>query len=143
MSMEAYALCDREIDSIEQWQRTIDELQCNLQLQSQGGISGRQGHLPATWHGLEAGFEFRPFPFLELKKTYTEINFRKRWLYSYAFYFHTLAGCVGTWFALAACTRLTGGMAYDPQEGLLLSADEALQYARDTEKNFYELSEKT
>lgn len=139
MSMEAYALCSKEISSFQEWQAAIDEFDFSIELHFRDKISESQGYLPATWQGLEAGFECSKFSFSELAEVYPRIDFGRPWPFAYAFYFHTLTGCVGTWFALAACVKLTGGIAYDPQAGRLLSADDAIHYARKTEAGFHQI----
>lgn len=133
MTMDAYALCDRPMRSVAAWQTAIDELGFGLTLRSDRDLATAFGHLPALWRGREAGFEGSAVPVSELMETYPEIAFGGPWSCAYAFHFATFPAAVGTWFALAACVRLTGGIAFDPQEGLLLTAGQAARYATDLE----------
>ena len=70
-------------------------------------------------------------PLSDLVETYRQFDFGGPWSCVYAFYFHTLAGAAGTWMAMAACITVTGGTAFDPQEGLLLNVNQARRYARE------------
>ncbi len=129
MSMGAHALCDRPLRSIAEWQSAIDALGFDLALHSDRDLVSDHGHLPAVWRGHEAGFECSMNPVSELVETYREIEFGGPWSCDYAFYFHTFPGAAGTWMAIAACVTATGGLAFDPQEGLLMNAEQARGYA--------------
>ena len=133
MTMEAYAFCARPISSIEEWQASIDALGFDLKLRQAADLAYHRGHLPALWRGREAGFEFSACAFAELEETYEDIDLGGPWPHAYAFNFATLPSCAGTWLALAACLALTDGMAFDPQEGKILRAEESVRYAQDTE----------
>ncbi|GJD78334.1 hypothetical protein [Methylobacterium gregans] len=130
MTMEAYVLCDRAPDGFPDWQRAIEALDFGLTLQPSRELVRHQGHLPATWRGREVGFEVNPFTFADLTETYDDVDFVRPWPCVYAFYFSSLSGCVGAWMAIAAWVRMNGGMAYDPQADRLLTAEEAVRYAR-------------
>ncbi|MCJ2095383.1 hypothetical protein MKK67_23195 [Methylobacterium sp. J-072] len=67
-----------------------------------------------------------------MAETYPETDFRGPWAYAYAFYFATFPACAGTWIAIAAGLRLSGGIAFDPQEDKPLTAEAAIRYAHDT-----------
>ena len=129
--MEAYALCHRPISSILEWQASIDAIGFDLTLKSDQIPPAVSGHLPATWQGREAGFECSVIPFSDLSETYPETDFRGPWAYAYAFYFATFPACAGTWIAIAAAPRLSTGVAFDPQEGKLLTAEAAIRYAHE------------
>ena len=131
MSMGAHALCDRPLRSISEWQAAIDASGFDLTLRSDRDLASSSGHLPAFWRGDEAGFECGTTPLSDLTETYRKIDFGGPWSCVYAFYFHTLPSAAGTWMAVAACISVTGGMAFDPQEGLLLNLDQAMLYARE------------
>jgi hypothetical protein len=132
MTMEAYALCERPISSIAEWQDAIAVLGFDLTLQSDGVPPDTSGHLPALWQGREAGFECSTIPFSDLAETYPETSFGGPWVCVYAFYFATFPSCAGTWIAIAAALARTGGIAFDPQEDNLLTAEDAVRYAHET-----------
>lgn len=131
MSMEAYALCARPLASTAEWQTSIDALGFDLHLRSEKIPPVSSGHLPATRHGREAGFECSSVPLLELMKLYPEIDFGGPWACVYAFYFGTISESIGALIAIAACVKLVGGIAFYTEDGQLLTADQAIQYARD------------
>ncbi|MGU3542807.1 hypothetical protein [Methylobacterium sp. A52T] len=132
MSMEAYALCARAMPSVAEWQAAIDEIGFDLKLDAVRMPPATQGHLPATWRRREAGFECQIVPLSDLTDTYTDIDFGGPWTCVYAFYFATLPACAGAWMAVAACAARSGGIVFDPQEGHLLTAEDAIRHARDT-----------
>lgn len=131
MSMEAYALCARPLVNTAEWQAAIDALGFDLHLHSEKIPPVSLGLLPATRHGRDAGFECSSVPLSDLTELYPETDFGSHWACVYAFYFGTIAGSIGTLIAIAACLKLVGGLAFYPQEGQLLTADQAIQYARD------------
>jgi hypothetical protein len=132
MSMEAYALCARQLDSAAAWQAAIDALGFDLHLRAEKIPPASSGHLPATRHGRSAGFECSIVPLSELTDLYPEIDFGGPWACVYAFYFGTISESIGALIAIAACLEFAGGLAFFPQEDRLLTADQAIQYARDT-----------
>ena len=132
MTMEAYALCARPMSDVAEWQAAIDALGFDLTLEADRIPPATSGHLPATWKGREAGFECSIIPLSDLTETYPEIDFGGPWACVCAFYFATFAGFAGTWMAVAACVERLGGIAYNPQEGNLPAAEDAIRYAHET-----------
>ncbi|MCJ2125800.1 hypothetical protein [Methylobacterium sp. J-077] len=131
MTMEAYALCQRPISSILEWQAAIDAIGFDLTLKSDQVPPAVSGHFPARWQGREAGFECSVIPFSDVAETYPETDFGGPWACVYAFYFATFPACAGTWIAIAAALRLSTGVAFDPQEDKLLTAEAAIRYAHE------------
>lgn len=131
MTMEAYALCGRPIPGVSEWQATIAALGFDLTLRSDGVPPARSGHLPAIWQGREAGFECATIPFAELAETYSDTDLGGPWACVYAFTFATFPACAGTWIAIAGGLALTGGIAFDPQEDTVLTAEGAIRYAHE------------
>ena len=132
MTMEAYALCPRAISGVAEWQAAIDALGFDLSLRTEKIPPATIGHLPAMRRGRESGFECSVIPFSELRETYPTIKFGGPWRCVYAFYFATIPACIGALMATAACVKLSGGIAFDPQQGRLLTAEQAARCARDT-----------
>ncbi|WP_244507725.1 hypothetical protein [Methylobacterium phyllostachyos] len=120
------------MSDLAEWQAAINALGFALTLEAEQIPPATQGYLPATWQGRQAGFECSVIPLSDLTETYPEIEFGGPWACVYAFYFATFAGCAGTWMAVAACAKQLEGIAYDPQEGNLLAAEDAVRYAHDT-----------
>ena len=115
MSMEAYVLCSHPIGSLEEWQGAIDALGFGLRFRAGGGLSGHAGHLPAVWRGQEAGFELYSCSSEDVAELSEDLDLDLGgpWPFGYAFRYGGISGCVGTWFAVAACLQLTGGIAVD------------------------------
>ncbi|MBP1181845.1 hypothetical protein [Methylobacterium sp. PvR107] len=132
MSMEAYALCRRPLASVSEWQAGLDALGLDLQLRSDKIPPALSGHLPATRRGRESGFECSNISLSELRDFYPDIDFGGSWSCAYAFNFGTISESIGALMAIAACVHVVRGLAYYPEDGRLLSADQAVQYARDT-----------
>ncbi|TXN60595.1 hypothetical protein FV228_22810 [Methylobacterium sp. WL18] len=132
MSMDAYALCPRPLTSRSEWQAAIDALGFDLRLGSEKIPPASSGHLPAMRKGRETGFECSVIPLSDLTETYAEIDFGGSWPCVYAFSFGAISKSIGALIAIAACVKLVGGLAFYPQEGRLLTADQAVEYARDT-----------
>jgi hypothetical protein len=98
-----------------------------------GRRCGGSGSVVVTQRqGRQAGFECSIIPISDLTEIYPEIDFGGPRAFACAFYFATFAGCAGTWMAVAACVERLGGIAFDPQEGKLFAADDAIRYSHDT-----------
>lgn len=132
MSMEAYALCPRPLAGLSDWQTGLDALGFDLQLRGTAIPPASSGHLPALRRGRASGFECALIPFSELKDTYPETDFARSWPCVYAFWFGTIAESIGAVMAITACVKLVDGLAFYPEEGRLLTADQAVRYARET-----------
>ncbi len=135
MSMETYVLCSHPIGSLEEWQGAIDALGFGLRFRAGGGLSGHAGHLPAVWRGQEAGFELYSCSSEDVAELSDDLDLDLGgpWPFSYAFRYGGMSGCVGTWFAVAACLQLTGGIAVEGEEGKILKPEEAIPFAWETE----------
>jgi hypothetical protein len=141
MSMEAYALCRRPLASVSEWQGGLDALGFDLQLRSERIPPALSGHLPAMRRGRGSGFECSIIPLSELRDCYRDIDFGDAWSCAYAFYFGTLSEAIGALMAVAACLTVVGGLASYPEDNRLLTADQAIQYARDTIPGIEDLEE--
>lgn len=143
MSLDFYVLCNRPLSSLKEWQSSIAELGFDLEITSECKVASMAGFLPATLHGDHTGFECSVFSAEELMKTYDEIDFEGSWLFAYAMYTGSVGGCVSALIAAAAIAKLTDGLAFDPQESLVMKPDEAVDYARRTETEFLKLKAPT
>lgn len=136
MSLEAYVLSNKTLQTYVEWQRHIDALAFDLTLIGESEPPARRGHLPAVWNGREAGFECGPGDLDDIVTTYDDVEFGGPWTYAYAFCWSTLSGCLGAWMAATAYARATGGVVFDPQEGVIQTVEDAVRETRDTERNF-------
>jgi hypothetical protein len=133
MSMEAYVLSTRRLSSQAEWQRAIDAAVFSVQLMSERPLLERRGHLPARWQGREAGFECGHGNAAELMQDYPEVDFGARWAHLLAFRWSTLPGSAAAYCAAAAYAAAVNGVMFDPQEGPVMTPDQALDLARETE----------
>jgi hypothetical protein len=143
MSLDFYVLCKRPLSSLEEWQSAINELGFDLEITSECKVDSMAGFLPVTLHGDQTGFECSEFSIEDLTETYDEIDFGGPWPFAYAMYTGSMGGCVSALIAAAAIAKLTDGLAFDPQEGLTMKPDEAVDYARSTEREFLDLKAPT
>ncbi|MCJ2011255.1 hypothetical protein [Methylobacterium sp. J-076] len=139
MSMDFYVMCDRPLASSQEWQQAIHEIGFDLQIPSGCDVATMEGFIPVTWRGRGTGFECSPFPFAELLETYDEKDFGGSWPFAYAMYAGSLGGCAGALIAAAAIVAVAGGRVYDPQEGLVMTRDEAVRHAATTEAEILKL----
>ena len=87
------------------------------------------GYMPATWQGREVRFECSVIPLSDLTETYPEIDFGGMGLRLCVLRLHVsgLRRCLDG----AACVNRLGGIAFDPQEGSLIAAEDAIRSAHE------------
>ena len=64
---------------------------------------------------------------------YPDIDFGGPWRHLFVFRWSTLPGSAGACCAAAAYAAAVGGVMFDPQEGPVMTPDQALDLARETE----------
>lgn len=134
MSIEIFVLSDKQLGSIEEWQKAIDAEGFGLRLDQSRPIEELSGYLPAHKGERLAGFECDPFDPADLLDDCPDIDFGRRWEKMLAFRFGgDLHELWGAFAAAAAYARATGGVVFDGESGKVLTPDEAAQIARDTE----------
>jgi hypothetical protein len=133
MSMEAFVLSHRRLDSVVDWQRAIDGAGFSVQLMTERAFLSLSGHLPAQWRETEAGFECGHGDAAELIAAYPEIAFHGRWKHLLALRWSTLPACAAAYLAGAAYARATNGVVFDPQEARLMTPQEVHKVAIETE----------
>jgi hypothetical protein len=136
MSIEIYALSDRRLASIAEWQQAIDREGFALRLDTSRPFEGLSGHLPAHRGGQHAGFECDHWDAAELIDGYNDIEFGHRWTENLAFRFG--GDDFALWGAYAAATayaRATDGVVFDSESGTVLQPDKAAEIARGIERN--------
>ena len=131
MSIEIYALSDRRLASIAEWQQAIDREGIDLRLDTSRPFEELSGHLPAHRGEQHAGFECDYWEADEIIDGYGDVDFGHRWKENLAF---RLGGnSWALWGAYAAATayaRATGGVVFDPQAGEVMTPDRAAEVTR-------------
>ena len=131
MSIEIYALSDRRLASIAEWQQAIDREGIDLRLDTSRPFEELSGHLPAHRGEQHAGFECDHWEADEIIEGYGDVDFGHRWKENLAF---RLGGnSWALWGAYAAATayaRAAGGVVFDPQAGEVMTPDRAAEVTR-------------
>ncbi len=138
MSIEIFALSDRRLGSMAEWQQAIDREGFDLRLDTTRPFEELGGHLPA-WRGEQhAGFEcdhFDPGELLD-QEGLEDIDFGHRWTHMLAFRFGgNLYALWGASAAAAAYARATGGVVFDGESGEVMQPDQAADIARNVESH--------
>jgi hypothetical protein len=136
MPIEVYALSDRTVASIGEWQRAIHCEGFDLRLYDDRSIAALGGHLQAHRGGAHAGFACDHWNSAELIDGYRNIDFGRRWTKALAFRvgadFDALWGAL---VAAAAYARATDGIVFDPVAGQVLAPAQAAESARQVERD--------
>jgi hypothetical protein len=136
MSMEIYALSDKRLSTIAEWQRAIDTTGPKLILDSERPLARLKGFLPAIWQGRSAGFECDHWDSKDVIDGYPAVNFGRRWKYCLAFRWDADArACLGAYISAAAYANATAGVVFDPDAGKILTPQQAKQSAEQIEKD--------
>jgi hypothetical protein len=136
MSIEIYALSDRRLSSIAEWQQAIHQEGFDLRLDTSRPFEELDGHLPAHRGEQHAGFECDHWDAAEVIDGYDDIDFGHRWTENLAFRFG--GDFLALWGAFAAATayaRATNGVVFDPQAGEVMSPDRAAEVTRQIDRD--------
>jgi hypothetical protein len=133
MSMELHVLVDdSRLPDARHWQGTIVALRFDLKLDPSLSVRDNRGFLPCTFKGRQSGFEFDTFPASDIFETYPE--FQQRFSgYNLSANFRwggDLVEMACALIASATLAKLCGGVWFDPQEGMSLNAQEALEQVK-------------
>jgi hypothetical protein len=143
MSIEVYALSDRSLGSIAEWQQAIDREGFDLRLDDSRPFTALRGHLPAhRRNGQHAGFECDHCNAAELMDDYRDVGFGRRWTHALAF--RTGADLDALWGALAAAAayaRAADGAVFDPIAGDVLPPAKAVESAWQVERDIPRMRE--
>lgn len=138
MSIEIFALSDRRLGSIAEWQQAINAAGFDLRLDTSRSFENLSGHLPAYRGEQHAGFEcdhWDPLDVMDEETNGADIDFGRRWTQALAFRFggdyHALWGA---YVAAAAYAKATDGVVFDGESGEVFPPDEAAATARDLER---------
>jgi hypothetical protein len=136
MSIEIFALSDRRLASMAEWQQAIDREGFDLRVDTERPFEELSGHLPAWRGGQHAGFEcdhFDPGELLDQEEL-EDVDFGHRWKYMLAFRFGgDFYALWGAFAAAAAYARATSGVVFDGESGEVMQPDQAADVARSVE----------
>jgi hypothetical protein len=138
MSMEIHVLSDKQLPSIAAWQQAIDDEGFDLKLAPEVEFDKASGFLPAMLRGKQSGFESYHDDPRDLMEGYADVPYFKScpaWKHALSFRWGSLAHeGVSVFMAATAYAKATGGVVYDPQEGMVLTLDEMRRLVLDFEK---------
>jgi hypothetical protein len=138
MAMEIYALSDRRLTSMAEWQRAIDveRFPFPLTLSVSTPFAQLHGFLPVRYEKAQTGFECDHWDPQSVIAEYPDISFGRRWKFALAFRFGGRPGELeSAWMAAAAYTRATRGVVFDTEEGRIFEPNDAAQLIRKIESN--------
>lgn len=136
MSMEICVLSDKQLQSISEWQGAIDAEDFPLRLSNEKAFTEINGFLPVWLREQRTGFECYHVEPNEIIDTYNEINFGHDWKHVLVFVWGgDFAEMQAAWMAATAYARVTGGIVFDNQAGVLLTPTQSLQELRKIERD--------
>ena len=142
MSIEVYALSDRSLASIADWQQAINREGFDLWLYDPRPFEALSGHLPAHRGGRHAGFACDHWNAAELIDGCRNIDFGHRWTRALAFRVGADFDAMwGAFAAAAAYARATDGVVFDPIAGEVLPPARAVESARQVARDLPGLRE--
>lgn len=128
MAMEIFALADRTLNSVAEWQSAIDAEGYPLRLAEDVVFETVSGFLPALIKGKKTGFECDHWDPADTIEGYAEVDFGHPWKFNLAFRFGSRPGELeAAWMAATAYARATGGIVFDTEEGKVFTPDAARQ----------------
>jgi hypothetical protein len=131
MAMHICVLCDQRLDSIAEWQKSVDAEGFPLRLSD----ADPERNLAARLRDEETSIEYGFYDFRELKDAFKHVNFERDWKYAVAFTWSSdFAEEIATWMAAAAYARATNGVIFDEQQGKIFTPEESLKISRDSEQ---------
>jgi hypothetical protein len=135
MSMEIFAFSDRQLISIDDWQKAIDSLGFALTLSTDTPFTSLHGFLPVDLSGVRTGFECDHWDSHDVQKTYTDAGFDRRWRYCLAFRWGAdLKACLAAYIAASAYAGATKGVVLDTEQSKVLTPQRAVTTARDIQR---------
>lgn len=136
MAMEIFALSDRRLNSIAEWQRAIDAENFGLQLSAETPFAQLSGFLPVRYDNALSGFECDHWEPRSVADENPTTAFGHAWKYALAFRFGGKPGELeSAWMAATAYARATAGVVFDTEENRIFQPDEAVQLIRRIESN--------
>lgn len=135
MSIQICVFSNSHLNSIGDWQQSIDAEGFPLRLSSGQPFDKHSGTLTALLREKPVSFQYRMREAGGMIRFYKEINFGHDWTYVLALpWISGFDGLDAAWMAATAYARATGGVVLDPQEGKLFGPEKALQVVKDMER---------
>ncbi len=121
---------------MEAWQEAIEAEGFELRLSKERRFDELSGHLPAQLEGHDVWFECDHFKAEEIIAHYADVDFCEAWKFALAFRIgSSIPSLLAAWIAATAYARATDGVVFDEADGKVYSSDEALELARDLQKD--------
>ena len=134
MSVECYYfLRDEKLPSVLQWQAALDQAGIDIQLDDVGDLRKHTGYLPAIFRGQPSGFEWFFGPLEENYGGAAPDGIGDRDHVINCVTHSDIRELVCGLIACAVLSGLADGVFLDDESGQVLSADQALLIARETE----------
>jgi hypothetical protein len=133
MSVDCFLfLRDKRLPSIQQWQKSLDELNVGIVLDHVEDLREHTGYLPAKFKGKDCGFEWFYSPaeeaFGDLPEDVGDRTFAAN------FVLHSdMRELVCAMYALAALAKVADGLFFDEESESFVTGDRALVIARNIE----------
>jgi len=125
--MELMVLSDRLLPSIADWQDAIATEGVRVTLLTEFPIGELDGFVPVRSNNIMTGFECYHCDAQEIFEQYPDMRFGRGWRNGFIFRWSgNLDECLAAYAAAAAYAKASDGVLFDPQEGSLLSWQEAL-----------------
>lgn len=137
MSMELYVISPKRLDTIQEWQKAVNEFQFPIRLSEDVDFEKTSGFLPVLLNGKLSGFECDHWTIDDIKESLSFHHIALDPILKHVLAFRwggnfdelICATQASTAYALA-----TGGLIFDPQEGEMLSNEKSLELAKNVEK---------
>jgi hypothetical protein len=125
--MELMVLSDRRLPSIAYWQDAIATEGLRVTLLTELPLGKLDGFVPVRSNDTMTGFECYHCDAREIFEQYADMRFGRSWRNGFIFRWGgDFDACVAVYAAAAAYAKASDGVLFDPQEGLLMSWQEAL-----------------
>ena len=142
MSMEIWVLSDRQLNSVAEWQLTVDAEGYPLQLSTEETFEELRGFFPMQLRGERSGCECYHDPADELIKANPNVNFGHEWKYALGFRWGgDLNAMQAAWMAATAYAAATNGVVLDGQELKIRSAEESRREVDDIVQSIPKMEE--
>ena len=135
MSMELWALSDRQLNSIAEWQDAIAAEGFTLALAKDVSFERLNGFLPCQLRGELTGFECYRDDAAALMRNNEGFNFGHEWKYALGFRWlgSKQSETLAAWMAGTAYPRATAGIIINDQDSVLRTAAHSAEVVRDIE----------
>ena len=137
MSMELYVISPKRLDTIQEWQKAINEFQFSIKISEDVDFEKTSGFLPLLLNGKLSGFECDHWAINDMKESlsFHHIALDPSWKHVLAFRWGgNFDELICATQASIAYAIATGGLIFDPQEGEIFSNEKSLQLAKNIEK---------